>query len=445
MPNSFYIHVNAQKCRSCVKCIRKCPTGAMRGTRGLSEIEIIEELCVGCGECIRECPYRAIELVQDDWETLKAREKLALAAGPAFHVQVGDCNRTGFITSALKRIGFEDMMESLSLAFDLSALAVAKKIDSGKKKDSPLISSYCPAVVRYIRMHHPELVDNIVDVDSPYETAAEYYLGDNPGSSVALVAQCPAVSNMKNSPVGRKKSNFSYVINIRQVIKGLLASREKIEDLPPEIESGARWFVWAADGGESRHISAFSQKKINTMTVTGMENISDLLNEVELGRLTYIDFVEARACYKGCVGGISASESKYLSASRIANLKIDWNIPAKERTKLEELYDEGIWRLSKRIEPMSKQAPLSDDISEALSRMKELKNIQENLPELDCGSCGRPSCRAMAEEVVCGRGEITDCIFKLKEKITLLSSEINELCKKTAQIGRSINKENETA
>jgi hypothetical protein len=166
------------------------------------------------------------------------------------------------------------------------------------------------------------------------------------------------------------------------------------------------------------------------MVASGMENMSALLNEIELGRLACIDFVECRACYKGCIGGVSASESRYLSLSRIDNLKINWNILIEERAKLEKLYSDGKWRFSKRIEPMPEQAPLSDDISVALSRLKELKSIHASLPGLDCGSCGRPSCRAMAEDIVRKHGEITDCIFKLKEKITLLSSEINELCKK---------------
>ena len=429
MQDSFCIRINSQKCRGCMKCVRKCPTEAMRGNHGL--VEIIEKLCIGCGECIRVCPYKAIVLVQDDWETLRTQNSTAMLAGPTFHVQVGHCNRTSFITGALKRAGFADMTECLSLAFDVSAYAIAKAIAS-EKRASPLISSFCPAVIRYIQIYHPELINNIVDVDSPYETAAEYYRMNNPDSSIVLVAQCPAVSSMKNSPVGREKSNFSHVMNISQVVKGLLAGGEKIEDLPPEIESGAHWLVWAASGGESRHVSEFSDIRPNVMVVSGMENISTLLHEIELGRLACIDFVECRACYKGCIGGVSASESRYLSLSRIDNLKINWNISTTEIEKLEKLYNDGEWRLSKRIEPMPEQAPLSDDISVALSRLRELKCIHDSLPGLDCSSCGRPSCKAMAEDIVRKRGEITDCIFKLREKITLLSSEINDLCEKKA-------------
>jgi len=432
MQDSFCIRIDDKKCCDCTKCIRKCPTEAMRGNHGL--VEIIQKLCIGCGECISVCPYKAISLVNDDLEMLKTSENIAILATPTFHVQVGHCNRTSFLIRALMRMGFADMTDYLSQAFDISAFAIARELAS-RNRPSPLISSFCPAVIRYIQIHHPELVGNIVNVESPYETAAEYYRKSNPDASIVLVAECPAVSHLKNFPIGREKSNISHVMNINQIVKGLLAKGEKIEDLPPEIESGARWLAWAASGGESCHVSKFSDTRLNMLKVTGMENISALLNEVELGRLPFVDFIECRACYKGCIGGVAASESRYLSLSRIDSLNIDWNISEEEMAKLLELYDDGKWRLSKRIEPLPEQTPLSDDIYIALSRLKELKSIHSSLPGFDCGSCGRPSCSAMAEDIVREHGDITDCIFKLKERITLLSSEINDLCmKKTSPL-----------
>lgn len=435
MQSGFCISVNTKRCRGCAKCIRKCPTEAIRGSRG--EIEIISKLCIGCGECFRVCPYNAIELAQDDWDLLRKQSgsgNIHVLTGPTFQVQVGQCNRTSLLSGELTRLGFHDMSESASMAFDLSAYAIAKRIAENRNNPMPLISSYCPAVIRYIQINHPELVNCIIDVDSPLETAAEYHKQNKECSAVAFVAPCPAISNLKNSPVGRASSNFTHVVNIRQVVKGLLAKGGKFDDLPSDLESRARWLAWAMSGGESKHVAAFSDEKINTMTVSGMENVSSLLDEIELGRLSCIDYVECRACYMGCVGGVSASESRYISVSRIDNLKIDWKLSDEEKDVLDALYREEKWRMKSKIEPLPEQAPLSDDIGVAMTRLKELKNIVSSLPGLDCGSCGRPSCRAMAEDIVRHHGEITDCIFKLKEKITVLSSAINELCAKKGSI-----------
>ena len=49
--------------------------------------------------------------------------------------------------------------------------------------------------------------------------------------------------------------------------------------------------------------------------------------------------------------------------------------------------------------------------------MSHMEGIIENLPQLDCGSCGAPTCRALAEDIVRGKAKETDCIFKLRAKI----------------------------
>jgi Na+-translocating ferredoxin:NAD+ oxidoreductase RNF subunit RnfB len=60
-------------------------------------------------------------------------------------------------------------------------------------------------------------------------------------------------------------------------------------------------------------------------------------------------------------------------------------------------------------------------------RLREMNQIYAELPHIDCGSCGRPSCKALAEDVVRGNGEATDCIFKLRERIYELAREVAEL------------------
>ena len=60
---------------------------------------------------------------------------------------------------------------------------------------------------------------------------------------------------------------------------------------------------------------------------------------------------------------------------------------------------------------------LSDDIFKAMEMMDRMEKICADLPGLDCGSCGSPTCRAMAEDIVKGKAKETDCIHKLKEQI----------------------------
>jgi len=90
---SLGIAVKNGTCKRCAKCIRNCPTHAMRIYEG--EVRVSAELCIGCGECIRVCPWKAIEVRQDNWDSIRKNQNLALAAEPSFYVQAGSCGRAG--------------------------------------------------------------------------------------------------------------------------------------------------------------------------------------------------------------------------------------------------------------------------------------------------------------------------------------------------------------
>ena len=92
-------------------------------------------------------------------------------------------------------------------------------------------------------------------------------------------------------------------------------------------------------------------------------------------------------------------------------------------------FDKGIWRLDSTV-TAKERLPLSKDIKEAMAKLREMDAIYADLPHIDCGACGRPSCRALSEDIVRGQGEVTDCIFKLRERITQLSGEIRSLSSK---------------
>jgi Na+-translocating ferredoxin:NAD+ oxidoreductase RNF subunit RnfB len=59
--------------------------------------------------------------------------------------------------------------------------------------------------------------------------------------------------------------------------------------------------------------------------------------------------------------------------------------------------------------------------------MNRLESIVASLPRIDCGSCGAPTCRAFAEDVVLGKSQITDCTFKLRERLQELAREMGSL------------------
>ena len=59
--------------------------------------------------------------------------------------------------------------------------------------------------------------------------------------------------------------------------------------------------------------------------------------------------------------------------------------------------------------------------------MGMIEELTEQLPGLDCGSCGAPTCRALAEDIVRGNATKNDCIYTFHEYISTLSKDISFL------------------
>ena len=70
---------------------------------------------------------------------------------------------------------------------------------------------------------------------------------------------------------------------------------------------------------------------------------------------------------------------------------------------------------------------LDSDMMVAMQKMEEMKRIYSDLPGLDCGTCGAPSCMALAEDIVRGFAEEGDCIFKMRERVSDLAKKVVEL------------------
>ena len=60
---------------------------------------------------------------------------------------------------------------------------------------------------------------------------------------------------------------------------------------------------------------------------------------------------------------------------------------------------------------------LADDPKTAMEIMLKIDEIEEQLPGIDCASCGSPSCACFAQDVVMGNSELHDCVFIMKKEL----------------------------
>ncbi|MEG1157954.1 MAG: (Fe-S)-binding protein, partial [Christensenellaceae bacterium] len=97
--------------------------------------------------------------------------------------------------------------------------------------------------------------------------------------------------------------------------------------------------------------------------------------------------------------------------------------------KAQAYADEGVADLKERLESVDIMK-LDDDRYVALQKIQQIEELVQKLPGMDCGSCGAPSCRSLAEDIVRGYANEIDCIFLLKERVRYLAEEMVDLASK---------------
>ena len=152
-----------------------------------------------------------------------------------------------------------------------------------------------------------------------------------------------------------------------------------------------------------------------------------------MGKLTDVDFIEAQSCVGGCVGGPLMVRNPFVGRVNLHKVVAAsgerGSPPPRAPGDFVALCRSGYFHTAEAIEPIP-AFRLDEDLSRAISKMEQLEKVLEDLPGLDCGSCGSPTCRALAEDIVQGLADPTDCIFKLREQIRELARELFHLARK---------------
>ena len=76
---------------------------------------------------------------------------------------------------------------------------------------------------------------------------------------------------------------------------------------------------------------------------------------------------------------------------------------------------------------------LDTDFKQALAKMDRIAEVRKKLPGLDCGSCGSPTCQALAEDIVGGYAREMDCLFLLKEQVRQMAEQMVALSELTRE------------
>ncbi|MFA6449357.1 MAG: [Fe-Fe] hydrogenase large subunit C-terminal domain-containing protein [bacterium] len=420
-----------EECKGCTHCIRTCPTEAIRVRNG--KATIINERCIDCGECIRTCPNSAKIAISDAPELSKNFKYNIAIPAPSFAGQFTKKYPLEKVLSGFLHMGFDEVLE-VGFGAALMARAITEYLrEQGVALPRPVISSACPAVVRLVQVKFPGLVENILPMQSPMEMTAQFVreharekLGlKDDEIGVFFISPCPAKVTVVKQPIGFEKSSVSGVIGIKDMVNFIKKNFNSIQGRADLQKATSAGIGWGRRGGEVASVDV-----PNKMEVDGIHHVSRVLEKIEEGGFKSINFIEAQACTGGCVGGVLQVENPFLSMLKI-DLVAD-EIGDRNDAFFEKAYKEADRKrffLTEKIEPRSITS-LDGDVGAAMRKLKEIEALHAELPGIDCGSCGCPTCRAFAEDVTAGLMMRMDCLFDLRERVRCLAEEIFSLAQK---------------
>ena len=404
------IYIDKSACIGCTACLKNCPTKAIRIVKGASVID--KRKCVDCGNCMRVCKSNAVKVRQGTIDSI-SNYKYRVALIPTILTGQFKLDVTSDqIYKALHRIGFTHVFEEeMTSMFQIEAIRKFQQETDVR----PVISSFCPAIVRLIQVRFPMLTENLVLIKSLIDLTAmsilDYFKSkDIPAQEVGIfyITPCAAKMVAVRSPVGDEYTYVTDTLNLDMIydlISKQLLTIDKDCESVSRIHLTSQELKWSLTGGEAKHAYGRS------LSIDGLSNVTEFLDKVDDEAIDDIDFLELRACYQSCPGGILCPDNRYLAVEKIHRRARSADETPEESLqrglKIDFSYDDI------KVPPVKprQQLGLDENLSVALQKMATVREYLEILPGFDCGVCGSPDCQSLATDAVNNNAKLTNCVF----------------------------------
>src|SRR5574344_361735 len=409
------------KCILCGACVRACSEYqghqvlgfANRGSNTVVQPMAGKLLanvdCVLCGQCQAVCPTGALTIkqnVDEAWDLINNPDKkvivqmapsVRVGLGEEFGLKPGE-NVIGLLNAALRRIGF-DLVFDVNFSADLTIMEEAnefvERLKSGE--NLPIFTSCCPAWVRYLETHHPDLLNHLSSCKSPEgmlspivkELAPKYFDGFTKDNiSVVSIMPCTAKKYEAKRPQLRRdgQPETDVVLTTQEIAKMIRGAGIDFTSLEPEKNdspfgeySGAGTIFGASGGvaeaavrtayesvtGETlknvdfkalRGVDKNSRSKdaeldikgikVGVRVVSTLKEAEKSIQEIKNGTAKF-HILEVMACPGGCINGagqpMSCENSKIKEIRAEGLYKEDKELPFRkshENPDIKKLYAE---------------------------------------------------------------------------------------------------------
>ncbi len=307
-------------------CRNACPTGALEIQKEDRRAIINSENCTNCGACMSACPFGAISdksYIVPVINKIKEGKKVYAIVAPAITGQLGINVTVGQVKSALKNVGFENMMEVACGADAVTEHEAMEFVERMKNGDSYMTSSCCPGFVSYIENKFPDQADRMSHTVSPMIATGRLIKKNDKDAIVVFVGPCTA----KKTEISRKSINdaIDYVLTFEEIAAILDAYEidpKQCEDVEVN-DASAFGRGFAQGGGLSAAVEDYIKSKnieveFNPVKISGFSNLRKFMLLAKNGKLPG-NFFEGMMCEGGCIGGAGTICSQKKSKVPLAN------------------------------------------------------------------------------------------------------------------------------
>lgn len=399
-----FLQLKKSNCKNCYKCIRNCPVKSIKFADG--QANIIPDECILCGRCFVNCPQDAKQ-IRDDVprvkEMIASGKKVIASVAPSFIAEFPLMDFAA-MKDALLKLGFADAQET-AIGATIVKTEYEKMIASGKH--DVIISSCCHSVNALIQKYYPSVLPYLADVLSPMLAHCRVIKEENPGACAVFIGPC----------ISKKEEAELYgECDVALTYEELEAWMNEAGVVPAgdstEPDEGKRGRFFPIKGGiiKSMHTE---NTGFTYLAVDGVQNCIAAIKEIESGALKNC-FIEMNACEGACINGpaISHHHKPLLSGE----------------VKVVAFAGDDEFRVAMPIDTFKnipyigthEKIPGETAIKEILAKMGKTSPEQE----LNCGSCGYPTCREKAIAVYQGKADLSMCLPFLKEKAETFSGYV---------------------
>ena len=336
-------HIDQDKCIRCGKCYNQCPYRAISKIErpcaaacGMDAIGSDEEgrakidynKCVSCGMCLVNCPFGAIADKSQIFQlihAMKGGSKVIACVAPAFVSQFGDKVTPAKLRSAMREIGFSDVVE-VAIGADLCTIEEAEDFLKKVPAEQPFMgTSCCPAWSVMAKKLFPEFKDYISMALTPMVITARMVKKQNPEAKICFIGPCAA----KKLEANRKsvRSDVDYVLTFEE-LQGMFDAREvdpsAVEPDPEgDFTAGsAAGRGFAVGGGVAAAVAQLIGEREPGKTIPieygdGLRECRKMLTLARAGKYNgYL--LEGMGCPGGCVAGAGTIRPVKTATNRVA-------------------------------------------------------------------------------------------------------------------------------